>query len=154
MIDQEGYRANIAIVLTNTEGHVAWFKRTGQAAWQFPQGGLHANETPEMGMFRELHEETGLTIADVEILGQTKEWLYYELPEKLIKKDGACIGQKQIWFLLQLKTTAGNINLQTSDRPEFESWCWCEKQRALEEVVFFKKTVYEKALAQLDAYWP
>lgn len=154
MIDQEGYRANIAIVLTNADGQVAWFKRKGQNSWQFPQGGLHENEALVTGMYRELQEETGLTQADVSILGQTKDWLYYELPEKLIKKDGLCIGQKQIWFLLKLEAEPAKINLQSSNEPEFESWCWCDKQHALNDIVFFKKSVYEQALDQLTTYWP
>ena len=154
MIDQEGYRANIAIVLTNGQGQVAWFKRKGQESWQFPQGGLRQNEAIDDGMYRELAEETGLLPEHVSILGRTNDWLYYDLPEKLIKKDGICIGQKQIWYLLKLTADSKIIDLQVSDEPEFESWCWINKQQAIDEVIYFKQDVYRAALEQLDVFWP
>lgn len=154
MIDQNGYRANIAIVLTNNTGQVAWFKRCGQSSWQFPQGGLRENESYEQGMYRELSEETGLAAADVKILGRTDDWLYYDLPEQLIKKDGICIGQKQIWFLLKLTAEQSSIDLNMTNEPEFESWCWVDKAQAQNDIIYFKKDVYSQALAELSVYWP
>lgn len=154
MIDKQGYRANIAIVLVNTAGQVAWFKRCGHQSWQFPQGGLRENETAEQGMYRELAEETGLLPGHVSILGRTKGWRYYDLPEKLIKKDGICIGQKQIWFLLKLRADDSIVDVNATQDPEFESWAWVDRKRALEDVIYFKKEIYQKALQELQSYWP
>ena len=47
MIDREGYRPNVGIVLCNADNQVFWGKRVKQHAWQFPQGGMNAGETPE-----------------------------------------------------------------------------------------------------------
>ena len=60
MIDAEGYRANVGIVITNGKGQVFWARRYGQHSWQYPQGGVDEGETTEQTMFRELHEEVGL----------------------------------------------------------------------------------------------
>ena len=60
MIDRDGYRPNVAIVLVNARDQVFWGKRVKEHAWQFPQGGIKQGETPEQAMFRELQEETGL----------------------------------------------------------------------------------------------
>ena len=65
MIDTDGYRANVGIVLCNAAGQVMWARRIGQDAWQFPQGGIGANENPRDAMYRELWEETGLEAANV-----------------------------------------------------------------------------------------
>lgn len=40
MIDTDGFRANVGIILANTQGQVLWTKRVGHNSWQFPQGGL------------------------------------------------------------------------------------------------------------------
>ena len=81
MIDAEGYRANVAIILTNREGKLFWGRRIRQKSWQFPQGGVQHGETALQAMYRELHEETGLRPTDVEIISATPGWLRYRLPE-------------------------------------------------------------------------
>ncbi|MGH8703866.1 MAG: RNA pyrophosphohydrolase, partial [Burkholderiales bacterium] len=102
MLDREGYRPNVGIILANQRNEVFWGKRVNQHAWQFPQGGIKAGETPVQAMYRELEEEVGLARAHVRILGRTREWLRYQVPERLARrqretKDGAYRGQKQIW---------------------------------------------------------
>ena len=80
MIDSEGYRPNVGIVICNRRGQLLWAKRIGQSAWQFPQGGINEDETIEQALFRELEEEVGLRGNDVSVLHQTTEWLRYDLP--------------------------------------------------------------------------
>ena len=122
MIDFDGYRPNVGIVICNDKGQVLWAKRYGQNSWQFPQGGINDNETPEQAMYRELFEEVGLTRKDVRVLYASKHWLRYKLPKRLLRYDSKpiCIGQKQRWFLLQLVSDTKNINMQCSKTPEFE----------------------------------
>ena len=60
MIDSEGYRPNVGIVICNRRGQLLWAKRIRQSAWQFPQGGINEDETIEQALFRELEEEVGL----------------------------------------------------------------------------------------------
>ena len=103
MIDEDGYRPNVGIIVANTEGQVLWAKRIGQEAWQFPQGGIRSAESPEEALYRELREEIGLSGEQVEIIGTTKGWLRYKLPKRLLQDNASSFkGQKQKWFLLKM----------------------------------------------------
>lgn len=152
LVDNAGYRLNVGIILVNTSGRVFWGKRHGQDAWQFPQGGMQQNETPEDALFRELHEEIGLEKNDVEILGVTKRWLKYKLPKQYLRHGTKplVIGQKQKWFLLKLTTSEQKIRLDLSSSPEFDSWRWIDYKDPIETVIFFKKQVYKQALKELE----
>ncbi len=151
MIDSDGYRLNVGIILCNDQGKLFWARRAGMDSWQFPQGGIKSHETPEAAMFRELHEETGLKQQHVEVIGSTRRWLNYNLPRRYIRKDShpLCIGQKQRWFLLRLTSTEKHVRFDCSERPEFDDWRWVHYWHPLKNVVYFKKAVYRKALNEL-----
>ncbi|MFT7561423.1 MAG: putative (di)nucleoside polyphosphate hydrolase [Flavobacteriales bacterium] len=151
MVDANGFRPNVGIVLVNSHGQLLWTRRIGgQDAWQFPQGGIKQNESPEAALFRELTEEVGLSADDVKILGVTRGWLRYRLPRKYIRsKEPQCIGQKQKWFLLELLTTEKNIKLDACEKPEFDTWDWVSYWFPVSSVVSFKREVYRKALKEL-----
>ena len=71
VIDCDGYRANVGIVLCNQQSQVMWARRVGgRNAWQFPQGGVAEGEDTDAAMYRELWEETGLRQNDVEVLAE------------------------------------------------------------------------------------
>jgi putative (di)nucleoside polyphosphate hydrolase len=147
VIDSEGFRANVAIVLVNADGRVFWGKRRKQGSWQFPQGGLNNNESALMAMYRELYEEVGLYPQDVEIIAATDQWFRYKLPGRYLgQKNINCIGQKQKWFLLRLLSPIDRINLEATILPEFDTFTWIYHWVASREVIAFKKAVYEKAL--------
>lgn len=150
MIDLQGYRANVGIVLVNDAAQLFWCKRCGQDAWQFPQGGIGEHESPEQALYRELEEETGLVAGDVEIIAQSKSWLKYRLPPHLIRRRSfpKCIGQKQRWFLLRMVADDSRINLELSDTPEFDGWAWVDYWQPMRDVVFFKRNVYKRALTE------
>jgi putative (di)nucleoside polyphosphate hydrolase len=152
MIDTKGYRANVGIVLTNTERRLFWCKRAGMNAWQFPQGGIRLNELVESAMYRELREETGLLPEHVEIVSCTTGWLHYRLPEKYIrrKSNPVCIGQKQRWYLLRLLVDESMVRLDVSAKPEFDNWLWIDFWKPVKEVVKFKRRVYKQALAEFE----
>ena len=152
MIDDEGFRANVGIILLNKAKKIFCGRRVGLQIWQMPQGGIEEGESPEQAMYRELHEEVGLFGADVDLIGRTEGWLYYRLPEKYQRKVGIpkCVGQKQIWFLLGFKGEDTEIRLDLHVSPEFEEWVWVEYWEPLSMVVDFKKDVYSKALRQLE----
>ena len=137
MIDFDGYRPNVGIVICNRNGQVLWAKRCGQNSWQFPQGGINDNESAEQAMYRELYEEVGLQPKDVRILYVSKHWLRYKLPKRLLRYDSKpmCIGQKQRWFLLQLVGDEKNINMQTTKSPEFDGWRWVSFWYPVRQVV-------------------
>lgn len=152
MIDSEGYRANVGIILTNGNGQVLWARRLGQNAWQFPQGGIRRDETPEQAVYRELNEEVGLQANDVRVIGSTRQWLRYRLPKRMIRyhRRPVCIGQKQRWFLLRLTGSESAVCLDHSEAPEFDDWRWVSYWHPLKEIVFFKRRVYEQALRELE----
>lgn len=150
MIDAEGYRPNVGIILSNAHGQLLWARRFGHDAWQFPQGGIQQAESPEEAMFRELWEEVGLVSEDVRIISTTRGWLRYRLPRRFLRVDTQplCIGQKQKWFLLQMNAEDHRVNLQMSTPPEFDGWRWVSYWYPLHQVVAFKREVYRKALTE------
>jgi len=151
LIDPDGFRANVGIILTNAERHLFWGRRVGENAWQFPQGGIRSDETPRQAMFRELREEVGLYPQQVTLLGSTKRWLRYRLPKHFIRRrcTPICIGQKQVWFMLRVDCGEDAFRLDTCDRPEFDTWRWVGYWQPLQEVVYFKRGVYRQALEEL-----
>ena len=156
MLDREGFRPNVGIILLNHRNQVFWGKRLRTHSWQFPQGGIKYGETPEQAMFRELHEEVGLQHDQVRILARTRDWLRYEVPDNYIRRDarGHYKGQKQIWFLLQLMGRDSDMNLRATDHPEFDAWRWNEYWVPLEVVIEFKRDVYRMALTELARFVP
>lgn len=154
MIDRDGYRPNVGIILLSWKNEVFWGKRVKQHSWQFPQGGIKAGETPEQAMYRELMEEVGLSREHVKILGRTREWLRYEVPDQWMRREwrGHYRGQKQIWFLLRFTGRDCDVRLRASDHPEFDAWRWHDYWVPLESVVDFKRQVYQQALSELARF--
>jgi putative (di)nucleoside polyphosphate hydrolase len=149
VIDPDGYRPNVGIILIEqSAGRLFWARRIGHDGWQFPQGGMNSDETPLEAMYRELAEETGLEAHDVDVLSSTPGWLRYRLPDRYIRhrERPVCVGQKQVWFLLQLKCDEAKFKLDASEEPEFDSWRWVDFWYPLNNVVSFKRRVYERAL--------
>ncbi|MGD9388018.1 MAG: RNA pyrophosphohydrolase [Gammaproteobacteria bacterium] len=149
-IDEHGFRANVGIILTNEAGRVFWAGRAGRPGWQFPQGGILKGESPRDAMFRELEEEIGLTCADVRVLASTRGWLRYRLPRRYIRRRSRplCIGQKQRWFLLRLTSDETRVRFDCCDHPEFDRWRWVSWWHPVEEVIYFKRRVYLRALGE------
>jgi putative (di)nucleoside polyphosphate hydrolase len=159
MLDREGYRPNVGIVLLNSHNEVFWGKRVGQHSWQFPQGGIQHGESPEQAMYRELQEEVGLLPEHVQIIGRTRDWLRYDVPEEYLRRQNstrvhraAYRGQKQIWFLLRLVGLDSDIQLRASEHPEFDAWRWVPFWIQLDAVIGFKREVYQLALSELARY--
>jgi len=151
LIDPEGYRANVGIILTNGSGKLLWARRKGKRGWQFPQGGIDKGENAEQAMYRELQEEVGLSAEDVKILGRTRGWLHYKLPKRFQRLNNIIpvIGQKQQWFLLRLLSDESKVKLDNMKHPEFDKWRWVNYWYPVSNVIYFKQKVYRKALQQL-----
>jgi len=151
IIDPEGYRANVGIVLMGEGGRVFLGRRTGGRGWQFPQGGVRVGEHLEEALFRELHEEIGLERGQVELVGMTRDWLTYRLPSRYVRRNRhpVCIGQRQRWFLLRLKGATPTFSFDHTAEPEFDQWRWADWWEPVREVIYFKRPVYATALGEL-----
>jgi putative (di)nucleoside polyphosphate hydrolase len=154
MLDKDGFRPNVAIVIANHRNQVFWGKRIREHSWQFPQGGINPGENPEAAMYRELKEEVGLRPEHVAILGRTRDWLRYEVPTTWVKREwrGNYRGQKQIWYLLRLLGRDSDLNLRADTKPEFDAWRWTDYWVDLDGVIDFKREVYKSALIELERF--
>jgi putative (di)nucleoside polyphosphate hydrolase len=151
VIDSDGFRANVGIVLMSRAGKVFLGRRSSGRGWQFPQGGMRVGESLEDAVFRELNEEIGLERAQVELLGHTARWLRYRLPARYVRRNQQplCIGQKQRWFLLRLRREPVTFDFERTDEPEFDEWRWATFWEPVREVIYFKRGVYQRALLEL-----
>ena len=157
MLDKDGYRPNVGIVIANGLGQVLWARRIGgHNAWQFPQGGVNEGESLKQALFRELEEEVGLTADDVRVLAQTGSWLRYRIPRKFRRhnSDPRYKGQKQHWFLLELTREDSAIRVDANPKPEFDGWMWVSFWYPVGQVVEFKRSVYQRALRELAPFLP
>ncbi len=153
MLDKDGYRPNVGIILLNSRNEVFWGKRVKQHSWQFPQGGIKYGESPEQAMFRELGEEIGLSGDHVKLVGRTREWLRYDVPDQWIRRElrGNYRGQKQIWFLLRLVARDCDVRLRASAHPEFDAWRWHDYWVPLDAVIEFKRAGVSTSAARAFA---
>jgi putative (di)nucleoside polyphosphate hydrolase len=150
VIDADGFRANVGIVLMHHE-QVFLGRRTGGRGWQFPQGGVRAGESLEQALYRELEEEIGVVHSAVGLIGQTAHWLRYRLPARYVRRNQRpmCIGQKQRWFLLRLQREDTQFDFGRTSEPEFDQWRWAPYWAPVQEVIYFKRKVYVRALTEL-----
>lgn len=148
------YRPNVGAALFNRQGLLFVARRAdfpnaegAPGGWQLPQGGIDADEDPEIAVLRELEEEIGT--AQATIMGEHDEWLTYDLPPELLGKalGGRYRGQRQRWFALRFTGQDGDIRLDRDPHPEFDAWRWANLSELPALAVPFKRPIYE-ALAR------
>jgi len=149
-MDKKNYRKGVGIIIVNSSGQFFLGKRIGAEAWQFPQGGIDDGETPKEALYRELHEETGLTENVVQIITVSSKWLVYHIPHVFQRSNKKYDGVMQKWFLLELTGCDHDINLKAAGQPEFDAWKWADKNTAINNVIKFKKDVYESILEEFS----
>ena len=146
------YRRGVGAVLFNDDGLV-WIgrriskpKQDVQNYWQMPQGGIDDEEDPAAAVLRELREETGTDQAN--IIGETANWLTYDLPAHLQKKvwNGQFQGQRQKWFALQFSGLDTDFDLRGHQHPEFDAWRWAQLETLPDLIVPFKREIYESVV--------
>jgi putative (di)nucleoside polyphosphate hydrolase len=145
------YRPCVGVMLVNAEGRVFTGQRIDSdvAAWQMPQGGIDAGESPSEAGLRELWEETGVTADKVVIEAETEDWVTYDLPPELAGRiwGGKFRGQKQKWLLMRFAGTDDDVRIAT-EHPEFSEWCWMAPESLVDNIVPFKREVYARVLAE------
>ncbi|MBO6506698.1 MAG: RNA pyrophosphohydrolase [Kordiimonadaceae bacterium] len=145
------YRPCAGILLLNSNDQIFVGERLDRpGAWQMPQGGIDEGESPEVAALRELEEEIGVRADQVQLLAQTQDWVLYDLPDHLKGKmwGGKFAGQKQLWFKLRLLADDEAIDIETS-HPEFGRWKWSDPSTVIEEIVDFKRDVYQRVIDEL-----
>ena len=149
-IDAEGYRANVGIILMNSDKRLMLGRRIDSKGWQFPQGGIDEGETPEQALYRELYEETGIKKDKVEIISISRKWLVYHIPHVYQRFNKKYDGAMQKWFLLKFVGDNQDIDLNVFNHAEFDGWKWADKKTAINNVIRFKKGVYESIFNEFD----
>ena len=148
-MDKKNYRRGVGMIIMNHEGRFWLGQRIGTDTWQFPQGGIDKGESVREAMYRELQEETGLEKEVVEIVSISKRWLVYHIPHLFQRHNKKFDGAMQKWYLLKLTGNDSDFKLDTSGHAEFDDWKWVDYWRPVDEVIKFKREVYEDMLKAL-----
>ena len=148
------YRPCVGVLLFNTDGKVFVGQRLDSKleAWQMPQGGIDDGEEPRATALRELEEETGIQPHLVDIIAETPEWHYYDLPDEMvgILWKGRYAGQRQKWFSMRFLGQDSDVAIQTA-HPEFKAWRWTAVDTLVDLAVPFKRDLYTDVIRILTA---
>ena len=151
MSEESNYRLNVGLIIVNNYGKVLICKRKNSNQWQFPQGGIDKGESPIEAAKREIFEEVGIKSSQIRVLGKIKDWVKYEIPKQLAKKNfkkKGIVGQKQKWFIFKIKSKASISFINDPDN-EFDDFAWVSYWHPIALIVSFKKEVYRSVLAEL-----
>ena len=144
------YRKCVGMMIINPKREILVGRRMDHPSgfWQMPQGGIDDNENPEEAVWREMMEEVGTNNA--KIIKISNQWINYEIPSETLKTlpwGKKYIGQSQKWFAFDFLGKDDEINVST-DKPEFDSWKWAKMESMIDNIVPFKRKVYQIILEE------
>lgn len=153
--DSLPYRPCVGMMIANRQGKIFVGQRLDGRhsqwgdCWQMPQGGIDEGEDARTAALRELTEETGLAPEKVEIIAESKEQYFYDLPPELLGKiwKGRFRGQQQDWFLMRFSGEDEDIDIATK-HPEFSAWKWADPEMLPDMIVPFKRDIYRGLLRE------
>lgn len=161
-----GYRPCVGVLVLNSMNQV-WIGRRSVSKkknnppgpgkwWQMPQGGIDKGELPQAAALRELHEETGIAAASVEIIAESNAWYSYDLPSEIVgrKWGGRFRGQTQKWFAMRFSGLDDEVNISPPPphEIEFDEWRWAAPEELLDLIVPFKRDVYVAVLNEFQEH--
>jgi putative (di)nucleoside polyphosphate hydrolase len=153
MEDKRPYRRNVGVVIYNSSGQVLTGERIQYPGiFQFPQGGMDDGEKPIETARRELYEETGLFI-DYEPTHEIAEWICYDFPPDIPEHLKIFRGQAQKWFFFPWDGEPSALKLDLHTR-EFLTVRWYDLRQLVNDIVEFKKMVYQRILSEAERYLP
>ena len=130
-------------MIERSDGAILAFERVdAPGSWQLPQGGIEVGEDPIDAVWRELKEESSLTVADVALVHEHPEWVPYEWPAD-VAAGRKGIGQVQRWFTFRVHDDGVE---PTPDGSEFTAWKWVDRQWLIDNVVGFRRPAYRRVL--------
>jgi len=143
------YRQGVGIMLLNALGDVFVAQRIDMPsdAWQMPQGGMDAGETPDSAVWREMEEEIGTRAAV--LMAESRDWHRYDLPDELVPRlwKGQYRGQEQKWFAFRFTGTDADIAIDGA-HAEFSAWKWTPMATLPQLIVPFKRQLYSELVAE------
>jgi putative (di)nucleoside polyphosphate hydrolase len=115
------YRPAVAAILQDRSGRILICERAdASGAWQFPQGGMEAGETPLAALMREVLEEISLP-RNAYSIACVRGPHRYRFPSGITKKGFR--GQAHYYFLLRLRGSKSLVNV-AAPNAEFRSARW------------------------------
>lgn len=115
------YRPAVAAILQDRSGRILICERSDTpGAWQFPQGGIEAGETPVAALRREVLEEISLP-PNAYSIRQMRGPYRYRFPAGVSKKGFR--GQAHHYFLLRLRAPKSRLHVAGPDA-EFRAARW------------------------------
>jgi 8-oxo-dGTP pyrophosphatase MutT (NUDIX family) len=139
-LDEEISAGGVVFRQTEQGFEVALIRPRGRSVWALPKGHLDPGEGPEDAAVREVREETGLTVALDEALGQ----IHYAYPFR-----GRRISKRVHFFLFRY--LAGEIDaLEPSMRVEVTEARWISLAEARKRLTYAgEREVLDRARALL-----
>ncbi len=139
-------RKNVGLLIFNSQKLIFSGERSDIiGAWQMPQGGIEAGESPQESAIRELSEETGIK-NNFKIIKHSRQ--NYEYFKPIIREGIPYDGQIQTWFLIEFFGSDKEIQIGE----EFINWNWLNKETLLEKAISFKKSIYEQVFTEFNDF--